>query len=116
MFFVVKTGGKQYLLSDNQDIVVEKIDSEVGKNISLDEVLAFFDDKKLTLGTPVIDGAKVKAKILAQDKSPKKFTIKYQAKKRFRLKQGKRQPLTKLLIERIEIKESAEKETNESVK
>src|SRR3972149_10104811 len=99
MFFVIKTGGKQYLAGENEEVVVEKIDAQVDKKISLADVLAYYDDKKLVLGMPFIPNMEIRAKVIAQDKSEKKFGIKYKSKKRYRRTLGRRQPLTKILIE-----------------
>lgn len=113
MFFVIKTGGKQYLTSDKEEIVIEKINKEVGNKFEFAEVLAYFDDKKLILGNPTIPNMKIKAKILAQDKSEKKFGIKYKSKKHYRRTLGRRQPLTKVLIENVS-KKAEKEENNES--
>lgn len=103
MYAVIKTGGKQYKVSEGDVIFVEKIEGEVNANVELNEVLAVSkEDGSITVGTPVVSGAKVVGKVLAQDKAKKVIVFKYKPKKDYRRKQGHRQPYTKIQIEKIE--------------
>lgn len=102
MYAVLKTGGKQYKVSEGDVIFVEKIEAEVNNNVELTEVLAVSTDKGITVGAPTVEGAKVVCKVLAQDKAKKVIVFKYKPKKDYRRKQGHRQPYTKLQIEKIE--------------
>lgn len=102
MYAVIKTGGKQYKVSEGDVIFVEKLDVEVNSTVELTEVLAVNKDGNLVAGKPVVDGAKVSAKVLEQGKARKVIVMKYKAKKHYRKKQGHRQPYTKLQIESIE--------------
>ncbi len=95
---IFKTGGKQYVVQENDEIYVEKLDVEPGKKIVFDEVL-FVDGK---VGTPTVKGAKVTAEVEKQGKQKKITIFRYKAKKKYRKKQGHRQPYTKLLIKKIE--------------
>ncbi len=99
---VIKTGGKQYLISPGQKIKIEKLDKEENSEIIFDEVLLLEKDEKIEIGTPTIKGAKVIGKILKQDKAKKVIIFKYKAKKRYKVKKGHRQPFTEVEILRIE--------------
>ncbi len=94
------TGGKQYLVSENDEIFVEKLDVEAGKQIEFNEVL-YVDEK---VGNPFVKGAKVVAEVLKHGKSKKIKVFKYKPKKKYRKTQGHRQPYTKLIIKKIEVK------------
>lgn len=103
MFAVLKTGGKQYKVSEGDVIYVEKLVADVDSTVELTDVLAVTTaEGDLKVGAPVVDGAKVVAKVVAQDKAKKVIVFKYKPKKDYRKKQGHRQPYTKLLIEKIE--------------
>lgn len=91
------TGGKQYIVSEGEEIYVEKLDTEAGKNVVFDEVL-YVDGK---VGNPTVKGAKVEAEVLKHGKQKKIIVFKYKAKKKYRKKQGHRQPYTKLKITKI---------------
>ena len=101
MYAVLKTGGKQYKVSEGDVIFVEKLEADVDSTIELTEVLAEANDDGLNVGSPLVEGAKVVCKVLAQDKAKKIIVFKYKAKKDYRRKQGHRQPYTKLQNEQI---------------
>lgn len=102
MYAVLKTGGKQYKVSEGDFIFVEKLEGEVDSKIELTEVLAVSkEDGALSIGAPVVEGAKVVCKVVAQDKAKKIIVFKYKPKKDYRRKQGHRQPYTKLFVEKI---------------
>ncbi|EDS77761.1 50S ribosomal protein L21 [Clostridium novyi A str. 4552] len=102
MYAVVQTGGKQYRVQEGDVLFVEKLNAEIDSNVELTEVLAVNKDGKLVVGAPVVEGAKVVAKVLKQGKAKKVVVFKYKPKKDSRKKNGHRQPYTKLQIERIE--------------
>ncbi|MBL7053071.1 MAG: 50S ribosomal protein L21 [Candidatus Portnoybacteria bacterium] len=105
MFAVIRTGGKQYLVSPGDKIKVEKLDVEEKKEIVFDEVLLVANDKKtVKIGDPLVKGAKVKAKVIKQDKAKKIIVFKYKPKKRYQKKKGHRQPYTEVEILKIENK------------
>ncbi|MDD2753698.1 MAG: 50S ribosomal protein L21 [Candidatus Portnoybacteria bacterium] len=96
---VIKTGGKQYIVSPGQKLRVEKLKGEEGGKIVFDEVLLVLAGDKVQVGQPFIKGAKVNAKILKQDKADKVIIFKYKSKKREKVKRGHRQPYTLVEIE-----------------
>jgi large subunit ribosomal protein L21 len=100
MFAIVKTGGKQYRVAVGDNITVERLDGEVGADISLDNVLALGGDAP-KVGTPIVAGASVKAKILQQPRGTKVIVFKKKRRKNYRRKRGHRQELTVLKIEEI---------------
>ena len=102
MYAIIKTGGKQYRVQEGDIIYVEKLDSQADEQVDFDEVLAVSKEDKMTVGTPVVEGAKVVGKVLEQGKGKKIIVFKYKPKKDYRKKQGHRQPYTKVMIEKIE--------------
>ena len=101
MYAIVKTGGKQYKVAEGDVLFVEKLEANEGDVVTLDQVLAVAGENGLTVGAPVVEGATVTAKVLAQGKAKKVIVYKYKAKKDYRRKQGHRQPYTKIVIEKI---------------
>nr|WP_295571568.1 50S ribosomal protein L21 [uncultured Intestinibacter sp.] len=101
MYAIVKTGGKQYKVAQGDVLFVEKLEANEGDVVTLDQVLAVVGENGLTVGSPVVEGATVTAKVVAQGKAKKVIVYKYKAKKDYRRKQGHRQPYTKLVIESI---------------
>ena len=99
MYAIVKTGGKQYKVAQGDVLFVEKLEANEGDVVTLDQVFA--GENGLTVGAPVVEGATVTAKVVAQGKAKKVIVYKYKAKKDYRRKQGHRQPYTKLVIESI---------------
>lgn len=97
---IIVTGGKQYLVSEGTELYVEKLDNEVNSQVVFDEVL-YVDGK---VGNPYVKGAKVTAEVLKHGKQKKLIVFKYKPKKKYRHKQGHRQPYTKLVIKKIEVK------------
>lgn len=103
MFAVIKTGGKQYLVSPGDKIQIEKIDVEEGKEVTFNEVLLLEKENgEVEIGQPVIKDAKVIGKVLKHGKGEKIIVFKYKPKKRYRKKMGHRQPYTEVEILKIE--------------
>ncbi len=107
MYAVLKTGGKQYRVTAGDTIKVEKLEGKVGDELELAEVLLLADGERLTLGRPLVEGARVKARILEQDRHRKVVIFKYKRRKRYRRKTGHRQPFTALRIEHIVVPATA---------
>ena len=101
MYAIIETGGKQIKVEKDAVIYVEKLEANEGDVVTLDQVLAVAGENGLTVGAPVVEGATVTAKVVAQGKAKKVIVYKYKAKKDYRRKQGHRQPYTKLVIESI---------------
>lgn len=102
MLAVIKTGGKQYNVSQGDVIEVEKLDVEEGEEIVFDEVLLYEDDEDLKIGEPTVEDATVKAEVLEQGRGEKKIIFKYKPKSRQKKKKGHRQPFTRIEITDIE--------------
>ena len=101
-FAVIKTGGKQYLVEPNRKLRIEKLLAKEGEDVVFGEVLLLDKEGELSIGTPFVEGAKVTAKVLAQDKAKKVIVFRYKAKTRRRTKKGHRQPFTQVQITKIE--------------
>jgi len=85
---VIKTGGKQYLVSPGQKLKIEKINIEPGKEFSFDEVLLAEKDGNITIGTPVVKNSKVMAMVLRHGKHEKKVAFMYKSKTRHKTEKG----------------------------
>ncbi|RMG73447.1 MAG: 50S ribosomal protein L21 [Nitrospirae bacterium] len=103
MYAIVETGGKQYRVREGQTIKVEKIEVPAGETVELDRVLLVSDSDNVTVGTPYVEGAKVKAKVVETKKDKKVLVFKKKPRKGFKRLRGHRQFYTKLQIENITI-------------
>lgn len=101
MFAVIATGGKQYKLLPNQKFLVEKIEQPVGSEVVLDQVLMVSDGGQLTVGSPLVSGAKVIAEVTRQLRGDKIHIIKFRRRKHYMRRQGHRQYYTELLVKAI---------------
>ncbi len=101
MLAVIKTGGKQYIVTPGQKLKIEKLENKDGSEVAFKEVLLLEKDGNLEIGTPFISGAQVSAKVLGQGKADKVIIFKYKAKKRYHVKKGHRQPFTEVEITKI---------------
>jgi large subunit ribosomal protein L21 len=97
MYAVIKTGGKQYRVSEGDTLRVEKLDGDVGAKIEFGEVLMLGGDK-VAVGKPTVKGAKVTGEIVAQDRAKKIIVFKMKRRKNYRRKYGHRQPYTEVKI------------------
>ena len=105
-FAVIKTGGKQYKVSEGTLVSIEKIKKDKGEyakgdKISFDKVLLVDDGKDTTIGTPYIAGAKVDAEIVEIGRARKILVVKYKQKSRYLRRNGHRQPFFKVKITSI---------------
>jgi len=101
MYAIVKIGGHQYKVAEDQTIFVNRLSSDDEK-VTLDEVLLLKDKKgKVKIGKPTVKGAKVEAKIVEHLKADKVIVFKKKRRKGYRVKNGHRQPITQLQIEKI---------------
>ncbi|NHN87978.1 50S ribosomal protein L21 [Acetobacter conturbans] len=101
MFAVIRTGGKQYRVTPNSVLKVEKLEGEAGSTITFSEVLAVGSESGTTIGAPLVAGATVTATVVAQDRLPKIIIFKKRRRQNSRRKNGHRQPVTVLRISEI---------------
>jgi len=101
VYAIIQTGGKQYRVQQGDVIFVEKLNAEPETMVNFD-VLLLGGEKKLTVGKPTVEGAKVEGRILAQTLGEKIVVFKYKSKKGYRRKMGHRQPYTKVEITAIQ--------------
>ena len=101
MYAVIETGGKQYRVSAGDAINVEKLPYQVGDEVEFERVLLVSGEDGLTVGQPVVEGAKVVARVEAVERGPKIRVWKYRPRKRYRRLLGHRQTYTRLRIEKI---------------
>ena len=97
MYAVIRTGGKQYRVSEGQALRVEKLPGSKGDKVNFSEVLLVGGDSP-KIGQPLVNGATVAAEITAQDRGPKIVVFKFRRRKNYRRKNGHRQPYTVLKI------------------
>ena len=98
---VIVTGGKQYTVSEGDVLYIEKLNVEAESTVTFDQVLAVLDGENSKIGTPVVAGASVEAKVVKNGKGKKIVVFKYKAKKGEKSKMGHRQPYTKVEITKI---------------
>ncbi len=98
MFAIVKTGGKQYKVSQGDLVQVEKLPAEAGKTVELSEVLMLCDGGKTTVGSPFVKGAKVKAEVVAQERTGKLIVFKKKRRQNYRRRNNHRQEYTVLKV------------------
>ena len=101
MYAVIETGGKQYRASEKDILRVEKLEAEVGDEVTIDKVLLVSNDGNVRVGAPYVDGATVTAKVLRQGKGKKIEGFTFKAKKNERRRYGHRQFFTELAIQTI---------------
>ena len=102
MYAVIRSGGKQARVAPGDTLRLEKLDGAVGDAIELSEVLMLEDDGEPRVGTPLVDGAKVRGTILVQGRGDKIIVFKMKRRKGYRRKQGHRQAYTEVRIDAIE--------------
>ena len=101
MYAVVKTGGKQYRVTKDDTILVEKLDADEGQTVTLSDVMLLGDGGKVTVGNPVVANASVEAQVVSQTRGPKIIIFRRKRRKNHRRTQGHRQDLTLLKITNI---------------
>lgn len=97
MYAIIQTGGKQYKVAAGDEILIEKLEAAVDAEVEFD-VLLVSDESGVKVGKPVLDGVKVKGRVLEHGKGKKVVVFKYKPKKNIRTKRGHRQPYTKVEI------------------
>ena len=100
MYAIIATGGKQYKVQEGDVIKVEKLGVEAGSEVTIDQVL-LDGDKEVKVGNPTVEGASVKATVVAEGKAKKVIVYRYKRKTGYHKKNGHRQPFTKVEIKAI---------------
>ena len=101
MYAIVRTGGKQYQVEAGDTLRVEKLQGEVGDTVELDDVLLVVDGESVRIGQPVVEGAKVVARVVEQGRHKKIIVFKKKRRQGYQVKKGHRQMYTALKIETI---------------
>lgn len=101
-YAIIETGGKQYRVAPGQTVRIEKLEAGEGDTVTFDKVLLVSKEENVKVGNPLLEGAKVTAKVAVQGKGPKIMVFKYKQKVNYRKRYGHRQPFTAVTIEAIE--------------
>jgi large subunit ribosomal protein L21 len=101
MYAVIKSGGKQYRVAPGDKLKVESLVAEVGQQVTLAEILAVSDGSSVRVGTPLVDGASVKATVIGHGRHPKITIFKMKRRKHYAKSGGHRQNFTELRIDAI---------------
>ncbi len=102
MYAVIKTGGKQYKVEEGTILQVEKLEQNEGDKVEFNDVLMYSDGENVTLGSPLVENAVVKAEIIKQAKDKKVLVFKYKRRKGYRRMRGHRQHFTEIKINSID--------------
>ncbi len=102
MYAIIRTGGKQYQVEAGERLRVEKLSGDVGDSIVIEDVLLVADGENIKIGQPVVEGAKVNAKIIEQDREKKVLIFKKKRRKGYQVMKGHRQYFTSLEIQEIQ--------------
>jgi len=103
MYAVIKTGGKQYKVSEGETLKIEKLEVEPGKKVTFNEVLMIADCENVQIGSPLVDKASVEAKVISQGKGKKVNILKFKRRKHSMKQQGHRQLFTEIQIGKIKV-------------
>lgn len=102
-YAIIQDGGKQYKAVEGATVDVDRYQADIGDEVELENVLLVSDGDDILIGTPLVQGARIRATVEAQIKGPKVIVFKYKPKQRYRVKSGHRQKYTRLRIQAIEI-------------
>lgn len=108
-YAVVKIGGSQYKVKEQDVLLVDRLPDKEGAKVLLDGVLLLVSDTQVRVGTPKVEGAQVEAKVLGHEKGEKIRVSRFKAKSRYRKTKGFRASLTKIKIEKIEAAKTSKK-------
>ena len=103
MYAVIKTGGKQYKVSEGETLKIEKLEVEPGKKVTFNEVLMIADGENVQVGSPLLGKASVEAKVISQGKGKKVNILKFKRRKHYMKQQGHRQLFTEIKIGKIKV-------------
>lgn len=104
MYAIIESGGKQHRVTPGEVVTVERLEGEPGAKVKLDKVLLVTTDQGTQVGRPHVAGAVVQATVVAQDRDRKILIFKKKRRKKFRKRQGHRQSITRLMIDKIDAK------------
>ena len=116
MYAIVEIAGQQFKVEKDQQIFVHRLEEKEGAKVEFDNVLLIDNNGKVNVGAPAISGAKVTAKVLDHVKGDKVVVFKKKRRKGYRVKNGHRQALTEILIEKVNEKTTAKKTETKEVK
>jgi len=103
MYAVIKTGGKQYRVSSGEKLKVEQLAADVGSQITIDQVLLVADGDKVSIGQPLVTGARVQATVVNHGRDDKVHIFKMRRRKHFKKQQGHRQNFTEIQVDKISV-------------
>ena len=103
MYAVIKTGGKQYRVSSGEKLKVEQLTADVGSQITIDQVLLVSDGDKVSVGQPLVAGAKVEATVVNHGRADKVRIFKLRRRKHYKKQQGHRQNFTEIQVDKISV-------------
>jgi large subunit ribosomal protein L21 len=103
MYAIIATGGKQIRVEEGRYVEIEMLSADIDETVTFDQVLLVSKDGNITIGAPVVSGAKVTGKVVRHGKGPKVIVYKMRPKKHYRRKRGHRQPFTRVMIESISL-------------
>ena len=101
MYAVIKTGGKQYRVSEGETLKIEKLEVEPGKKVTFNEVLMIADGENVQVGLPLVDKASVEANVISQGKGKKVNILKFKRRKQSMKRQGHRPLFTEIQIGKL---------------
>ncbi len=101
MYAIIRSGGKQYKISEGMKVKLEKFPAQDGDEIDIREVLAINNGEQVFIGTPYVEGAYIHGKVISQGRAKKVIAFKYKRRKDYKVKKGHRQPYTELFVEKI---------------
>ncbi|HEY9087329.1 MAG TPA: 50S ribosomal protein L21 [Anaerolineaceae bacterium] len=102
-YAIIESGGKQYKATEGSMIDVDLLNVEDGSKVELNQVLLLVDGDTVSVGSPVVSGARINATVQGTVKGPKIVVFKYKPKKRYRVKTGHREQYTRLVINSIDV-------------
>lgn len=103
MYAVIETGGKQYRVSSGEKLKVEQLAADIGSQITIDKVLMVADGDKISIGKPLVNGAKVQATVINHGRGEKVKIFKLRRRKHFKKQQGHRQNFTEIQVDQISV-------------
>lgn len=101
MYVVLEAGGMQFIVRENETLIIPKIKNEVGERVTFSKVLLYKDDNEILVGKPYLDNVKVEAEVVAHKKLSKVVVFKFKRRKNYKRKKGHRQPVTEIRVTNI---------------